>query len=218
MPQNIPDNLRTLLRLRTPSSFAAPIDDPYLARRTSEIYGGLDDLVPDADSAEVRAVQRETGGSVSRDAIRSSGMSNLRRILALGREKFGQERELAEVKGTYDVAGQQAGQAAAMDRLIATQRAIGERSEAGIQSREQLSRESMEAAAERAAEAIAGRRDVEELRQNEMNRRAESRGGSSWSALLRYLFGNPDADTPVEQDAVQPQAPARRRPRLLGVE
>ncbi len=75
-----------------------PPTDPYLVRRESEIHSGLDDLIPEADSPEVRDAQNASGGAYSRDSIRSEGMTKLRQKLNLDAREHEQEMETTGLK------------------------------------------------------------------------------------------------------------------------
>lgn len=93
-------------------------NDPWLARRNSEIISGLDEFVPDADSAETmgtQAAMAKQGIGVSRDAIREDAMGKVRNLLGLGAVKHqqGMERDA--------VAPRVAGEFNLRERLLANQ-------------------------------------------------------------------------------------------------
>ncbi len=91
----------------------------YLARRTADIYSGVDDMVPGADSAEVRAAQSQLGGS--RANVRESALAKVRGMLKMQQAEDQQAQSLAHIKGGYDVAGDVQGAEAAMNRVLAQQ-------------------------------------------------------------------------------------------------
>ena len=115
------ESLQTLLRLRTPQHVT---QDPYVAQRRSDIFSGVDDMVPDADSAEAYGAQAElakSGVNVSRDQIRNPAIAKLRQALNMKQMEHEQAMERATVplhiKGQYDVAAANASASAMADRL-----------------------------------------------------------------------------------------------------
>lgn len=117
------------IRALMPGKFKAT-SDPYLSRRTEEITSGIDDMVSDADSAELREAQGKVGGGFSRDAIRTSAMGDLRQRLKLDAAKQAYELDKENAKGAWGVREQEAAGRAAGDRLRYTQDSQNARSEA----------------------------------------------------------------------------------------
>lgn len=154
----------------------------------------------------------------SREQIRDAGMSRLRRTLGLEEIEHGREMEQEQLKGEYGIAGEVAGQQAAMDRLLTTQAGLDRRATQSNDTRTALAEERERSAMDRLIESLTGRREVEELRQGEMNKRAGA-GESGWiQTLLGYLFGGREQDTPEPEGQVVPQATGRRPPRIVSVE
>ena len=120
-PQHFTDTLR---RLRPPTT------DPYVTRRTDEIYSGLDDMIPEAGSADIRQLQDESGGRYSRDSIRAGGIANLRQLLKRGQIEHGQVMEREGQRGQFQLEGQKQAAQIAADRFDATQEASDRRFEA----------------------------------------------------------------------------------------
>lgn len=221
MPQTNPmEGLQTLLRLRTPQNVTA--SDPWMAKRTDEITSGLDDWLPDADSPEYKYDQMEKGAhygvSLPRADARSADMSRLRQVLGMKEQQHRQNLEQQTVKGEYDIAGQVAGQQAAMERLLAAQEAITGRSERGYDERAQLEEERAAAMADRAQAAAGDRAELERYRQSEMNKRADAgQSGGGIFALLKSLLGmGGSEEAAVEPDASTVQ-PTSRRGRIVSV-
>jgi hypothetical protein len=221
MPQINPmESLQTMLRLRTPAQVQT--GDPWMARRQSEIGSGLDEWLPDADSPEYKYDQMEKGQhygvSLPRADARSADMSRLRQVLGMQGVKHQQNLEQQTVKGEYDIAGQVAGQQAAMDRLLAAQGAITGRSERGYDERAALEEERQAAMAERAAAAAGDRSELERYRQGEMNKRSNATQGGGLFDLLKRILGIGGSDEAAEEAPVeQSTAAPRRRPTLVGV-
>lgn len=120
-PQQFTDTLR---RLRPPTT------DPYVTRRTDEIYSGLDDMIPEAGSADIRQLQDESGGRYSRDSIRSGAMGNLRQLLKRGQIEHGQVMEREGQRGQFQLEGQDRAAKIAADRFDATTEASDRRTAA----------------------------------------------------------------------------------------
>lgn len=157
----------------------------------------------------------------SREEIRDSGMSQLRRTLGLDEIEHGQVMQREQQKGEYDVAGQVAGQQAAMDRLIATQDGLNRRAADSADVRRDVAGSREQAAMERLLEIIQGRQSVEQFRQGEMNRRAGVDQSGGWmQSLMGYLFGSGEQDDeqPEQPPQYTPQPTGRRAPRIISVE
>lgn len=134
MPQSLdPDALARLRTMITPSNMGRDTN-PRFARRRADIYSGIDDLVPGADSAEAKIaqvdVQRQHGIGVSRDALREGPMALLRQKLKFAQQENDAALNKAHVEGQYGVREQEAAGRAAADRLAYTQDQINSRSEA----------------------------------------------------------------------------------------
>lgn len=95
------ESLRTLLRMRP------PVTDSYVSRRRAEIHSGVDDLLPEADSPDFHLAQEELGGGFSRDAIRSSALTQLRNKLKMAEDAREHDLRKAavphQVQGEFDI-------------------------------------------------------------------------------------------------------------------
>jgi hypothetical protein len=107
---------------------------PRELQRMSDIYSGVDSMVPSDDSAEVRQAQdalTTQQGAItsipSRESVRESGLAKVRAMLKLQQAEDAQQQALARTKGEYDVKAQTAGAQAAMDRVLAQQAGQNER-------------------------------------------------------------------------------------------
>ena len=105
----------------------------YLARRQADITSGVDAMVPDADSMDVRALQRvgQPGEGMSRSAIREGALAKVRGMLKMQQTEDEQAQQMAHIKGGYDVQGDVQSAQAAMDRVLAQQQ--GQNYRTGIQ-------------------------------------------------------------------------------------
>lgn len=211
MPQgNQQNSLRALLGLRTPSHVQT--GDPWMARRQSEIASGVDEWIPDADSPEYKYEQMEqgarTGVSLPRADARSADMSRLRQVLGLAQRKHEQELEQEHLKGQYGVAGQVAGQEAAMDRLIASQGGMDRRAEGNQETQRAIADLRADTSAEREAEAAANRMELERYRRTTPQATANQQGGLF--AMLRRLLGMDSEQVEAEAPAASAATPQRR--------
>lgn len=166
----------------------------------------------------VRGTSQIPGGSYtpSRQDLRDMLMGEVSKKLMFGdiahRQAMEQEiipRQLegeyglqeAQIKGGYDVAAQKAGQAAAMDRLLATQEAISQRTDRNNQ-----------ADIEQAIQNAQNRMELEKFRQGAINERQGADSG--WlTELFRMLTGGGSEPQPqgVEPTGATPQEAPRRR-------
>lgn len=96
-----------------------------------------EDMVPGADSAEVRALQQSPEyGSYSRQQIREGGLAKVRGLLKMEaiKNQAALEREVvpAHIKGQYDVQASQNNAEASMNRVMAQQQGQDARTEATV--------------------------------------------------------------------------------------
>lgn len=111
-PLNL-DSLRTLLRM--PTTSRVQDTDGFVARRRNDIVSGVDDLVPDADGADIRMAQQDAGrkgyGGISRDMIKQDTISKVKNLLGMGEIEHGREMEQDEhrerLRGEYDLRGRE---------------------------------------------------------------------------------------------------------------
>lgn len=132
----MPVDPQAMARLRamvSPQNMSAP-KDAYLARRTADITSGYDDMVPDADSAEMKLAQiqtqRDTGVGFSRDDLRRGPMAALRQKFGLNQQANDARLQQVQAAGDADVEAAKVGAEAAADRLSYTQGQITSRQDA----------------------------------------------------------------------------------------
>ena len=174
-----------------------PAGASYLARRTADIYSGVDDMVPDADSVEVRAAQHQFGGS--RANIREAGLAKVRGLLKMQGMEDQQAQQMAHIKGQYDAEAQGAQAEAALNRVLAQQQGQDARTQAQIAGA--LERTGMTTGTQR--EIAGGRQQTAQQRLNTQGVRAinaqiakmEAEAQKNRpNALVRMWSGDPRAD------------------------
>ena len=123
-----------LQRLRSMSNVAPEGGSDYLARRTSDIHSGMDEMIPDADSADFKMaqaeIQKNLGIGVSRDELRRTPMALLRQKFGLNQQANDAKLREVETEGAADIEQARVGANAAADRLSYTQGQINQRQDA----------------------------------------------------------------------------------------
>lgn len=211
MPQSNPlSSLQTLLRLKTPTHVDANAD-PYVIRRRGEMASGIDDMLPEADAPGYKLQQAQDGArfgvSLPRADYRSSDLSVLRQKLGLGQIAHERELEQADVRGQYDVAGQVAGQQAAMDRLLASQGSINSRAEADRSARADALEARLKAQEDLQTSRDAAAMDRTQFSRNTPQARPEAGG---LMGLWRMLMGGGQEEAAAPEQAPVSTTPQRR--------
>lgn len=215
------ESMRMLLGLKSPSNMTG--SDPYMTRRRADIYSGTDDWVPSGNAGRYRLAQQDIQGQgigISREDLREDDLAGVRQFLGKSGVEHGQQMEREHLRGGYGVAAQEAGQSAAMNRLLLTQEGLNRRSEQTLNLRKLLGLLTAEQQAARTTQTGEDRLELEQFRQGEMNKRAEASrpsGLMSWlSGLLSDNAVNAEED-PDEETVVEPAPQAAPRRRILSV-
>ena len=191
------NSLQTLLRLKSPSQVQT--GDPWLARRQSEIASGMDEILPEADSPEYKFQQiedaRRTGIALPRADYRSGDMSKLRQVLGMKQREHEQNLEQEAVKGAYGIEANRAGQDAAMQRILATQGSINERSGADREARSAALEQRLGSMESNQAARDAAAMERAQFNQGAMTQRAEAKKPRSWIDVIRGLLGGGAQET-----------------------
>lgn len=111
--------LETLLGLQSETNLSG--DDGYMKKRRANILSGVEDMTPDADSAETRATQfllGKKGLGVSRESIQNDQLAKVRQAIGMEQMKHASLMEQQRQKGQLEIeAADRSGQALA-DRMM----------------------------------------------------------------------------------------------------